>query len=157
MQRFWEKVNKTESCWLWQGHLNQNGYGGFTLNRKAEKAHRVAWWLSGKTIPKGKVLCHSCDVRICVNPSHLWLGTLADNNRDMANKGRRVNPKGEQHGKSKLSESDVYEIKRLYSLKKYSNRQIGDKFNVTKENVYSIVHGLTWGWLPAKAALEDRE
>lgn len=90
-ERFWSKVNKTESCWLWTGTRNSKGYGRFRDNDRMIVAHRIAWDLAGRgPIPAGMQLCHVCDVRACVNPEHLFLGTQSDNMRDCVKKGRHV-------------------------------------------------------------------
>ena len=93
-QRVWSKVQKTESCWLWHGAINAHGYGNFAVregpnrNLKTVLAHRFALTLHGVDIPSGMQVCHRCDVRNCVNPVHLFLGSNADNIRDMVAKGR---------------------------------------------------------------------
>lgn len=91
-ERFWKKVNKTESCWLWKGAINAKGYGH--LNRGAfglgvQRAHRTSWEIHNGPIPADKILCHSCDVRHCVNPAHLFLGDNKMNQDDSIQKGRK--------------------------------------------------------------------
>ena len=83
----------TESgCWLWLGpHMSQGGYGCFRFDGKNHYAHRAAWELAYGSIPSGLHVCHRCDVPLCVNPAHLFLGTPGDNVRDCRTKGRTRN------------------------------------------------------------------
>lgn len=87
---FWPKVLKTETCWLWTATLSNKGYGkiGVCNPRRVASAHRVAWELTHGPIPDGLWVLHKCDVRACVNPSHLFLGMAKDNTDDMNRKGR---------------------------------------------------------------------
>jgi len=88
---FWEKVAKKgyNECWEWQGYRDKNDYGYHQLGDRNFLAHRIAWILShGEPIPPGLVVMHICDNPPCCNPSHLKLGTKAENNLDRAQKGR---------------------------------------------------------------------
>jgi HNH endonuclease len=90
-ERFWEKVEKTDDCWLWLGNLNGNGYGYTKLeapSRRNELAHRISWTLHFGPIPEGLFVCHHCDTPPCVRPDHLFLGTHSDNMKDMWRKDR---------------------------------------------------------------------
>ena len=98
LARFWNKVEvkSEEECWLWTASVNSKGYGSFLFApKKTALAHKISWALAHNngvlSGPKEHVM-HSCDVRRCVNPNHLSLGTAADNNRDARQKGRSVNP-----------------------------------------------------------------
>jgi hypothetical protein len=71
MNRFWSKVDKTDSCWIWVACKYKDGYGRFRLNGRCHRAHRVAYELLVGPIPPGLVLDHLCRNRACVNPSHL--------------------------------------------------------------------------------------
>ncbi len=123
-------------CWLWMGAVNRGGYG--TWGR--DKAHRVSWRLHQGDIPKGLCVLHKCDVRACVNPAHLFIGTIADNNQDAINKGRVVYANGERHGSSKLTVAQVAEIR----ADRRSQRQIAASYGVTQQNIFAIKQGKTW-------------
>jgi hypothetical protein len=157
-ERFWARVERTDTCWLWRGHLTRLGYGGLWVNYKYWSAHRYAWTLTRGAIPDRKHVCHSCDVRNCVNPEHLWLGTHSDNMRDMHAKGRasdnrgRANPlaghPGESNCKAKLTEADVQWIRANYYRGGYRNplgqAGMARRFDVTVSTIHGVVTGRTW-------------
>lgn len=89
--RFFRRVRKTEGCWYWEGYRGPKGYGQFPIaKRNIVQAHRYSYELVNGPIAEGMCLLHSCDNAPCVNPSHLFPGTRADNNQDMMAKGRHV-------------------------------------------------------------------
>ena len=87
VDRFWSKVEKSDSCWLWTGSTSKK-YGQITVDGKRIRAHRFSYTLQRGPIPSGLFVCHTCDVPHCVNPDHLFLGTNRDNLRDMTKKNR---------------------------------------------------------------------
>lgn len=86
-ERFWDKVNKTDTCWLWTANTS-HGYGLFMVEGKRVRTHVYSFIIANGGYEKGLVVCHSCDTPTCVNPAHLSIGTQADNLRDMYQKGR---------------------------------------------------------------------
>jgi hypothetical protein len=83
-------LDKSGNCWLWTGSINTYGYGTIAVNGKNKMVHRYAYEILKGEIQEGLFVCHKCDVRNCVNPEHLFLGTANDNNQDMISKGRQV-------------------------------------------------------------------
>ncbi len=88
-ERFEAKVRVTPGCWLWTASAKPGGYGQILVGRVPAYAHRVSYELYVGEIPEGMVVRHKCDVRLCVNPDHLELGTQADNVMDCIKRGRR--------------------------------------------------------------------
>ncbi len=156
-QRFWTKYAESGSheCWEWTGGKNRAGYGKFKMRGKTRVAHRVAYELHTGEIPALMLVCHTCDNPGCVNPSHLFLGTPQDNMTDKVNKhrqstGERVKPKkprwliGSDCSQSKLSESQVREIRALRRNSGLSLKSIGHEYGVCSQTIHDIVSGWTW-------------
>ncbi len=142
MQIFFDKVLKTDGCWIWQGG-KLNGYGFIQINYKRLYAHRLSYMIHKGDIPKGLLVCHSCDNPICVNPGHLWLGTKSDNSKDMWSKQRNVVVCGEHHPHAKLTEDDVVKIRQL-SMQGLLNREIAAIFNVHLTRIDAIKRHKSW-------------
>jgi len=79
--RFWSKVEKTDSCWVWQGATNNMGYGQFHYEGKTHLAHRIAWLIENKQFTEGLILDHKCGNPLCMRVSHLHEVTQAMNIR----------------------------------------------------------------------------
>jgi hypothetical protein len=125
-------------CWLWTRYVNNYGYGEIVEEGKKVRAHRKAWELYRGPIPPDMCVCHKCDIRTCVNPDHLFLGTYADNQADMDAKGRR--PRGSASGQSKLTEDQVSEI--LASRDSLSSA--AKRFGVTFQTISYIRRRKGW-------------
>lgn len=145
---FWHytKCAFDDACWLWLGCRSQN-YGMFGLYKRGMwKAHIVAYALARGIVPKKTCVLHTCDNPPCVNPAHLFLGTVQDNNRDRHSKGRSKG--GDKHGIKnshvKLSEMQVRVILHLYHFASYSQVALARKFQTTRQNIWRIVNQRTW-------------
>ncbi len=133
----------TESgCWLWEGWVHPSGYCRTSINNVTKLAHRVSFEAFRGPIAKGLLVCHRCDVRTCVNPNHLFLGTSNDNNQDMFVKGRHKPARGERAGGAKLTALDVESIRRLLGTK--SQREIAIQFGVRQPVISDISTGKSW-------------
>lgn len=151
INRFISKIDTTPGlgpsgdCWLWRGILNDDGYGKFYFNSKYHRAHRVSWELfRNQLIPDGKFILHRCDNPKCIKISHLFIGTNQDNVDDRENKGRGNQISGENHCLSKLTWTNVRQIRRLWLTGKYNYKQLARIFNVTSANIGYIVRNKTW-------------
>lgn len=129
-------------CHVWRGHLT-DGYGRPKFIGKYQLAHRVVFFLEHGRWPE-PCACHHCDNRACVNPAHLFEGTVADNNADRDAKGRLGDRKGAANGRAKLSEQDVRDIRANYALCRVSQRALARRYGVCKSLVGWIVRGEGW-------------
>lgn len=139
-------------CWLWCGSVTRGGYGHLNVAlpgsraRRAHPAHRLSWIAHQGPIPTGLWILHKCDVRSCINPDHLFVGTHAENMADMVAKGRhrRGDYRGEKHGSTTLSERQVLEIR----ADRRTYRGIGKAYGISPATVCRIKCGDTWTHVP---------
>lgn len=132
-----------EKCWLWNGTIRGGKYGAIMINWVAWPTHRLSWVVHYGKVPKGMLVCHTCDNPPCVNPNHLFLGTTRDNAIDRAKKNRGYKPKGELHHHAKLREKDVLRIREL-KVKKVKNRIIAERFGIEPRQVRRIASRFSW-------------
>ncbi len=161
-------------CWIWKGGKYEGGYGQFWLNGRGVRAHRYSFELHNPdaVIPEGMFILHSCDTPACVNPAHLRVGTAAENVADMVSRGRaatgerngskkfperlkrgedhprRLRPeigaRGSQHGRAKLTEADVLEIRRKYETGQYTHRGLAKEYGICKSQLTRILVRRVW-------------
>ena len=163
-ERWREKfLRPEEGCWEWIAAIGNHGYGVFTISTKVHiTAHRYAWEISNGKIPDGMHVCHKCDNRKCVRPSHLFLGTNVDNITDSVKKGRRkgiarpkwgpdhpqrINPdlvlRGSAHGMAKFNEDTVRLIRLRYACGESGN-SLAREYGVPGVTIMRIVKRVSW-------------
>jgi hypothetical protein len=145
--RFLEQLHKTGDCWQWRGAKGHRGYGVIGAggyHGRTLRAHRVAYELFVGPIPEGMCVCHRCDNPGCVNPSHLFLGTYAENQADSLAKDRK--PRGERHGSARLTWAQVQEIRDRYQpySPKFGGAALGQRYGIGATEVWNIVHRRKW-------------
>lgn len=159
-EEFWKRVNKSETCWFWEGAKCSDGYGTVRWIDRTCSTHRKAWELVNGAVPDGLSVLHQCDQRGCVNPEHLFLGTQTDNMQDAAIKGRlfgRATATGDRHGshtrpesvrrgttngRSTLTRTQVMQIRALYPS--MTQEQLGKKYGVDQITISRIVRRKTY-------------
>ena len=151
VDRFWDKVDRPEEgCWPWVASTDEKGYGFIKrggYGRKGSsniRAHRVSWMLFNGPIPEGMCICHKCDNPNCVNPEHLFLGTMKDNCHDRDRKGRQRSRKGEEHNLAKLNWRQVEELRDLVLAHGMSQGGVAQIFSISQTVVSKIVLGQLW-------------
>lgn len=148
--RFWSKVNKNadhpKGCWEWTAGASTKGYGLIRVQQKSLKAHRISYQLVYGEFPQELHVLHQCDNPACVNPKHLFLGTQADNVHDMDNKDRRANFKGEIHGRAKLTNEQIIEIRSRYVHGSKINGacSLAREYGVHNSTIYRIIFRKRW-------------
>ena len=139
IDRFNEKcIAQPSGCWIWTSTVKNTGYGGFWLDGSSIGAHRAAWLLLVGEIPNSMMVCHHCDTPLCVNPAHLFLGTVLDNIADRTAKGRDA--RGERQGLAKLTPAKAAQI----FLAEGVQREIAERFGVHQSQVSNIKRRITW-------------
>lgn len=138
------RANPETGCYEWQAGINPNGYGIRQTGGKNKTAHRVAWELANGPIPIGLQVLHRCDVRHCVNPAHLFLGTNADNVRDKVAKNRQARNGPNRSSFAKLWPGDVDRIRDIWKVGDSSQSEIAQYFGIHQSQVSRIVNEKRW-------------
>jgi hypothetical protein len=146
-KRFSDKIDSSGECWIWKTTKDRGGYGQYQFKGKSVSSHRFVWEFFYGKIINGLYVLHKCDIRNCVNPDHLFLGTNKDNMKDMRLKGRSARLYGEQNNQAKLTQDQVDEIRRTYQRGvkgEFSQTGLGRKFGVSHNQIGNIVNYKKW-------------
>lgn len=162
VNRFRSKVDLSDGCWMWTGTTSPKGYGLISIGPRAQcrqvRAHRMAWEIANEQrVPDGLVVRHHCDTPGCVRPDHLAVGTTADNNRDILERGRGATgdrngsrkhrervPRGERQHLAKLTDHLVREARRRYSEGTADLPTLAAEAGVHVSTMHAAVQGDTW-------------
>jgi len=127
-------------CWLWDAGINSKGYGQIRDGKRMRLAHRLSFEFYKGEFPADSDILHHCDMPLCVNPDHLFLGTHQDNMSDMKNKGRARTCKGETHKRSKLTDDLVRQIRQS----KEKNKIWAEKLGVSSALIGMVKRRTIW-------------
>ena len=132
-------------CWPWTGDTDSGGYGRLSVEGLRVRAHRYAWERANGPIPEGMFVLHRCDNPPCCNERHLFLGTIADNNRDRAAKGRNgaYANRGEKNGRARLTARNVADIITLRRAG-HTTKELADCYEVDPSTIRRVVSGKAW-------------
>lgn len=149
-QRFMAKVAFSGSdCWYWTAFQDAAGYGRLAATGCGEHAaHRASWVFFRGAVPAGMKVLHRCDVRNCVNPDHLFLGTQAENVADMIAKGRQKFPapqRGDRNPSSRLTANQVATIREEYARCKTPMSELASRYGVATMTICRAINRKTWG------------
>jgi hypothetical protein len=142
-------------CREWKAGKSKAGYGQLRSGGKVVYAHRASFELAYGPLAPGQFVCHKCDNPACVEPSHLFAGTQADNMKDCAKKGRTALNSGEQSGKAKLTDAAAVEIYRRRQAGE-SNHKLAREFHIDPTVVSRIGNGLAWAHIRSLVRLGQK-
>ena len=147
-EHFWAQVKilGPDDCWEWQGYTNRKGYGQTRFNEQPVHAHRAAWELTHGPIHDGLHVCHKCDNPPCVNPSHLFLGTNADNVADKITKKRQ--PVGTKTHNAKLTDHQVIDARQRFAEGGISIAALARECGVNRITMKNVLCHATWKHVP---------
>ncbi len=143
-QRFWMSLGRKapSGCILWNGHITKDGYGRIRDRGTCRLAHRVAYELMVGKIPEDLIIRHSCDNKICINPTHLLLGTQIDNVADREERKRTAI--GAANGKAKLNSALVTELRARYAAGGITQQDLASEYGIPGGTIGAIINHLTW-------------
>lgn len=149
-------VKQDNGCWIWQGAVgghktgSRHQYPSVHYRGETARGNRIVYQLTYGEIPKGLLVCHSCDEPLCINPKHLFLGTQQHNMRDAALKGRVKVPglKGEEHANAKFTDEEVIQLRKDYQQGKFTYRGKAEELGINRTTLGRLLSGATYSYLP---------
>jgi len=142
-----EKNPKTE-CWDYTRYKDKDGYGSLRYKGQMIRTHRLSYLLFIGKYDNKLLICHHCDNPSCINPKHLFIGTVRDNTLDMISKNRHArasaNHEGEKNPNAKLSLVNIEDIRRRYGFGDITQKQLALQYGVTDVLISKIVRGILW-------------
>jgi hypothetical protein len=145
-EEFWARCipEPNTGCWLWLGDMDPDGYGRARLwGLRGRRAPRIAYVLANGGIPAGLQILHRCDVRACVNPDHLFVGTGADNMADKTRKGRQT--RGDDHASAVLSGEIVRVLRAEFAeARRVPLKRLAARYGVSRNSIFRAIRGQTW-------------
>lgn len=144
--RFWAKVHKQKKCWKWIASTKAKGYGQFSIKSSMYLATRISYAIANSD-PGKFCVCHSCDNPNCVNPAHLWIGTIQEDMDDKVVKNRQA--RGEKNGQSKLTEKQVKEILESDEI----HQVLATRYGISRSNISLVKRREAWKHVENKQAL----
>lgn len=154
MDRFWSKVDKSGECWLWTAATTPAGYGVFWYAGRLEAAHRVSLKLTGVLLQPHECALHRCDVRLCVRPDHIFVGSRGDNNRDTVAKGRHRSQiygkesyshmRGANNPNAKMTPEMVHYARRQVEMYHRSKASVARELGVSRGTIERVVSRAAW-------------
>ena len=143
-ETFWNKVDvkSKQECWNWLGSLDRYGYGKVKIGDRVYISHRVAYSLgNGVEFPSSdQHVLHKCDNSMCCNPNHFFIGTHADNMKDMSRKGRRGKAKNFSH---KMNQQKADQLREDFASG-LSKHALSRKYDICPKHVRDILSGTFW-------------
>jgi hypothetical protein len=137
-----------DECWLWRGSVRSDGYPRVHFNYGEYAPHRLMLEAAiGRALGAGELACHRCDVPLCCNPTHLFVGDHRANAADMVSKRREAHLHGQRNGKSLMTDEQALLLRRLRG-EGVATRELAARFGLSLQATRHVIRGYSWKHLP---------